>query len=93
MLGCDYGIAILEDRVGNEFNPNVALEYGFMLARGSKVVLLKEANFKHIRADILATIPAPFSINQEHVVDTHSVRNAISDWLSVDLGLAPRRKR
>jgi len=59
MLGCDYGVAILEDHVGDEFNPNVALEYGFMLARGSKVVLLKEANFKHTRADIFATISVP----------------------------------
>ena len=56
MFGCDYGVAILEDHVGDEFNPNVALEYGFMLSRGCKVVLLKEANFKHIRADILSTI-------------------------------------
>ena len=93
MLGCDYGVAILEDHVGDEFNPNVALEYGFMLARGSKVVLLKETNFKHTRADIFATISVPFSISKEHVVDTTSVRNALSDWLSVDLGISPRRKR
>jgi len=93
MLGCDYGVAILEDHVGDEFNPNVALEYGFMLARGSKVVLLKEANFKHTRADILATISVPFSISKEHVVDTNSVRDAISNWLSVDLKITPRRRR
>jgi hypothetical protein len=92
MFGCDYGVAILEDHVGDEFNPNVALEYGFMLSRGCKVVLLKEASFKHIRADILSTIPTSFSISKDHAVDTSSVRTAISDWLSVDLGMAPRRR-
>ena len=41
MLAPAYGIAGLEDRVGDEFNPIVALEYGFLLGWGRAVVLLR----------------------------------------------------
>ncbi len=92
MLGCKYGIAILEDRTGGEFNPNVALEYGFMLALGRQVVLLQESEFKNVRADTLATIPVNFKISPTNQVDTDSVRTAVSDWL-LELGIHPKRKR
>lgn len=42
MVGCKYGISVLEDIVRAEFNPNVALEYGFMRALGKPTLLLKE---------------------------------------------------
>ena len=42
MLGCQYGLAILEDRGANEMNPNVALEFGFMKAMDRTVGLLRE---------------------------------------------------
>ena len=45
MQGCNNGIAVLEDRSANEFNPNVALEYGFMRALGKQVLLLKDRQF------------------------------------------------
>ena len=32
MFCCKYGVHILEDIMADEFNPNVALEYGFMRA-------------------------------------------------------------
>jgi hypothetical protein len=60
MLGCKYGLAVLEDHSGEELNPNVALEYGFMQALGRDAILLKERGFKHIRADIIGTIPKDF---------------------------------
>lgn len=52
MLGSKYGIAILEDRVAAETNPNVTLEYGFMRALNRKVALFREASFRHDRADL-----------------------------------------
>jgi hypothetical protein len=42
MLGSKYGVAILEDKVGQELNPNVALEYGFMKALQREVALFRE---------------------------------------------------
>jgi hypothetical protein len=62
MLGCKYGIAVLEDRVKDEFNPNVALEYGFMRALDKPVLLLTDTGFRNLRADVLGTLRAEFDI-------------------------------
>jgi nucleoside 2-deoxyribosyltransferase len=61
MFGCKYGIAVLEDISVAEFNPNVALEYGFMRALGKPALLLKERRFS-TRADILGTLWEEFNI-------------------------------
>ncbi|MDQ3660012.1 MAG: hypothetical protein M3454_02915 [Actinomycetota bacterium] len=62
MCCCKYGIAILEDRVANEFNPNVALEYGFMRALNKPTLLLVDEGFRSLRADIVGTLREPFDI-------------------------------
>jgi len=85
MIGCRYGIAILEDIVQDEFNPNVALEYGFMRGLGKEVLLLKEQRFKP-RADIMGTLWEEFDIFQIE----SQVERAITRWLH-DLGV-PRLK-
>lgn len=61
MFGCKYGIAVLENTIVQEFNPNVALEYGFMRALGKECLLLKEQRFKP-RADIMGTLAEEFDI-------------------------------
>jgi len=84
MLGCRYGIAVLESKYADEFNPNVALEYGFMQALGRDVVLLIEESFKHRRADILATLGKNFKWSADAKEMRHSIVNAIDSWM-VDL--------
>lgn len=81
MLCCKYGVAILEDIIVQEFNPNVALEYGFMRALGKPTLLLKEQRFDP-RADILGTLWQNFDILD---IET-TVSNAINKWLD-DVGL------
>jgi hypothetical protein len=81
MLCCKYGVAVLEDIVADEFNPNVALEYGFMRALGKPTLLLKERRFK-ARADILGTVWHEFD-----VLDVErTVPEALNKWAD-DLGL------
>jgi hypothetical protein len=81
MFCCKYGIAILEDIISDEFNPNVALEYGFMRALGKSTLLLKEVRFEP-RADIIGTLWEPFDI-----LDVKSsIASAVNRWLN-DLGL------
>jgi len=62
MICCKFGIAILEDRVADEFNPNVALEYGFMRALSKPVLLLADVGFRNLRADIIGTLREQFDI-------------------------------
>jgi len=85
MLGCKYGLALLEDRSGEELNPNLTLEFGFMRALGRDAILIKDRAFKHIRADIVGTIPKDFSISHEFIVDEQSLREAVGHWM-IDLG-------
>jgi hypothetical protein len=81
MFCCKYGIAILENILVDEFNPNVALEYGFMRGLGKPTLLLKEIRFKP-RADILGTIWGEFDFLK--IEDTISA--SIEKWLG-DLGI------
>ena len=81
MNGCNYGIAILENLYLNEINPNVAMEYGYMLAKDKKVLLLKEKSFTNIRADIIGKIWKEFKFE-----NINSIEKSIQDWM-VDLGL------
>ena len=52
MLGCKYGIVVYEDIKERDFNPNITLETGFMLALGKRILFLKEARLPSIPTDI-----------------------------------------
>ena len=90
MIGCKYGIAILEDKVLPELNPNVTLELGFMRALGRHVLLFVEENFKHNRIDLLDTIPKKFTIDKKGKVNKESIRSEVQNWLQVDLKLTKK---
>lgn len=62
MLCSGQGIAILEDRVQDEFNPNVALEYGFMRALNRPTLLLADVGFRNLRADVIGTLRETFDL-------------------------------
>jgi len=82
MICCKYGIAILEDRVADEFNPNVALEYGFMRALNKPTLLLADVGFRNLRADIIGTLRERFNI-----MDIKgTIRKPIEKWLK-ELGI------
>lgn len=92
ILGCRYGIAILEDRAAAELNPNVTLEYGFMKALNRNVVLFRDINFKHDRADLTGKLAKSFEIDTNRKLDKPSLTKAIQDWL-LDMGIAPVLRR
>lgn len=62
MLCCSFGVAVLEDRAKDEFNPNVALEYGFMRALDKRTLLLVDRGFSNLRADVIGTLRESFDI-------------------------------
>jgi hypothetical protein len=91
MLGCHFGLAVLEDSGANEMNPNVALEYGFMKALNKEVGLLREKNFKHDRADLIGKLVKSFGIGEGLVLDEESVKKAIQDWM-IDCGIPAKQR-
>jgi hypothetical protein len=86
MLSCRYGIAVLEGRARSELNPNVMLEYGFMKAHNRQVVLLRDVNFEHDRADLLGKLSKPFEIDARGRLQPATLRKSILEWLR-DLGI------
>jgi len=79
---CNYGIAVLENLYSDEMNPNVALEFGYMLAKNKKLLLLKENSFGNIRADLLGRLWKNFDIK-----NMQTLKSAIQAWIGVDLGI------
>ena len=60
LLGCRQGIAIVEDKVLPELNPNVAIEWGWMVGMGRRVLYLRETGFQRQRADWNGLIESTF---------------------------------
>lgn len=83
-----FGIAIFEDIDERDFNPNIPLELGYMLALGRRCLILKEKRMPRLPTDILG-----FTYRDFDVLDlSSSLRQQIRDWCSGDLGL-PRKVR
>jgi len=82
MFGSKYGMAILEDRVASELNPNVTLEYGFMKALNRTVGLFRADDFRHDRADLTGKLTKSFSIDANDRLNEPSLKSTIHDWLS-----------
>jgi hypothetical protein len=78
MIGCKYGVAVLENILQDEFNPNVALEYGFMRALGKPTLLLKEKRMAP-RADIIGTLLEQFDILNIETTITHAINRWADD--------------
>jgi hypothetical protein len=76
MLCCKQGTALLENYSRQEYNPNVAIEYGFMRALNKRVLLLRDKQFPRDRADVAGKKMLPFDIN-----DKNSISLAVKIWL------------
>lgn len=81
MIGCKYGVGVFEKIDEEEFNPNVALEVGFMKARQQEVLLLKEKRVAALNADIVGKLYKPFDMM--NIAET--IGRQVSKWADVDL--------
>ena len=84
MLGSRYGVAVFEEIDLREFNPNVALELGFMIAHDKRCLLLKDKRMPRMPADVVGKLYKEF--------DTYDIRASIDkavDAWTRDMGLYP----
>lgn len=58
--GCGFGIAVFERIEQDEFNPNVSLEVGYMIALGKKVCLLKDQTLPKLHTDLVSKLYKEF---------------------------------
>lgn len=77
MICCNQGIAVLENKSKDEYNPNVAIEYGFMRALDKRALLLAEKSFPRARADVVGKLREKFDIDDIKM----SISNPIEKWI------------
>lgn len=77
MHGCSFGIAVFERVEAESFNPNVALEVGYMLALGKPVCLLKERTLKALHGDLVGHLYEVFGLDN---IET-SIPVVLGKWL------------
>lgn len=80
MLGSERGVAILEDQYRDEFNPNVAMEWGWMRGMRRDVLFLVEEGFDNQRADVSGLTSKRF----DWADPDDDIERAVSRWLRPD---------
>jgi hypothetical protein len=60
IYGCRFGIAVFERIEGDDFNPNVALEIGYMMGINKQVCLLKDQTLKGLNTDLTGKLYKEF---------------------------------
>jgi hypothetical protein len=83
LVGCGFGIAVFERIEQEEFNPNVALEVGYLYGVGKPVCLLKDKTLKILHADIIGRLYCQF----DPLDPRGTIPPPLRKWLS-DTGLA-----
>lgn len=83
MDACSLGIAVFEQIDDDDFNPNVSLELGYMMAYDKPVLLLKEKRLKTLPTDVIGQF--------YHTFDSYdipsTIRKCVREWLR-DVGIA-----
>ncbi len=80
--GCGFGIAVMERIEAEDFNPNVSLEIGYMLAQRKPVLLLKDSTLKQLQADLVGKLYREFDFQKPH----ETIPPPLKSWLE-DKGL------
>lgn len=87
MHGTNFGIAVFDFIEEEEFNPNVSLEVGYMLALGKPVCLLKDRNLHTMQADLLGRLYKEFDPQDPE----NTIPQQLTKWLDDHgLGTAPK---
>ena len=58
--GCGFGIAVFERLEDDEFNPNVSLEVGYLLALEKPICFLKDKTLKALTSDLVGKLYKQF---------------------------------
>lgn len=84
MVGCQYGVAVFEDFERRDHNPNIAIELGYLRARGNRCLILKERTLPSVPTDIVGALYKDF----DKFTIAETVAAQVNRWVTVDLGIA-----
>jgi hypothetical protein len=82
VYGCSFGIAVFERIETEQFNPNVALEVGYMFALKKDICLLKDRTLNTLHADLVGKLYRVF----DPLDPIGTIPRELSRWLR-DKGL------
>ncbi len=77
MHGCGFGIAVFTRLDASDFNPNVALEVGCMLAMRKPVCILKDRKLQALQTDLMGKLYSEFDSGDPEA----SISQSLSAWL------------
>jgi hypothetical protein len=77
MHGCGFGIAIFERLLEDDFNPNISLEVGYMMAQGKPVCFLKDKTLKSLHTDIVGKLYRDFDTQEP----AGTIPGQLENWL------------
>ena len=83
MDACDFGVVVFEQVIETDYNPNLSLELGYMLAQGKELLLLKERSLPRLPSDLVGHLYKEFDSGD--IAPT--IAKASLDWLR-DIGVA-----
>lgn len=84
IYGCSFGVAVFERLEVDDFNPNVSLEVGYMLALSKPVCLLKDKTLRTLQTDLVGKLYKSFDPQDPDV----SIPPELQKWL-MDKGIIP----
>lgn len=82
MWGSQYGIGLVEDRLGTGLNYNVVTELGAMLITGRRCALLKDRTAPDLPTDLAGQLYKPVDFD-----DVDAVGHEVHAWMAEDLSL------
>ncbi|QGQ25614.1 hypothetical protein F1728_24305 [Gimesia benthica] len=82
IYGSSFGIAVFERLEGDDFNPNVSLEVGYMFALKKPVCLVKDQTLKTLHTDLVGKLYRPFDPQNAK----ESIKSPIEQW-ATDKGI------
>jgi len=78
IYGCGFGISVFERIEADDFNPNVSLEVGYMMALNAKsICFLKDKTLKALQTDIIGKLYKPFDTRNAK----KTIPPALEKWL------------
>lgn len=77
MHGCRFAIAVFERLEADEFNPNVALEVGYLNALGKHVCLLKDRTLRLLPTDIVGKLYRTF----DNQAAEETIPEQLENWM------------
>jgi hypothetical protein len=87
IYGCSFGIAVFERIELEEFNPNIALEVGYIMALQKPVLLLKDRTLKNLNTDLIGKLYRTF----DPQTIPESIGPEVRQWLK-DKGIIKSEK-